>query len=252
MPLLSGVFLSNLQLHRHIRLLQPAKERRNRFADLKVNWSMFDLNNYVVVELAIERMEYIVCSFRAVALRILPVEVMVVYKRAIKNDSTVGFERACNHIGGVRRRPAVGGRAGPAFGIRLDNKSAEVWNPPVDRVHFLAPPLDETRVQRIECIQPSNDLGTAQINCYGDPDTPFTEGVSDASELRQKIIFKKARIRIDIIDGATVDPNGSEQASVLADARQVGADLAILEKDGTPTVSTFDSTIEVVPLVHPA
>src|SRR6266550_8976960 len=81
---------------------------------------------------------------------------------------------------------------------------------------------------------------------------PCTEGASDASELRQKIIFKKARIRIDIIDGAAVDPNGSEQASELADARQVGADLAILEKDRTPTVSAFDSTIEVVPLVHPA
>src|SRR2546429_184921 len=252
MPLLSGVFLSDLQLHCHIGALQPGKEGRNRFADLKVNGSMFDLNDDVVVELAIEGMENIVRSFRAVILRILPVEVMVVYKRPIENEATVGFERAGNHIGGLRGRPAVGGRAGPAFGIRLDNKSAEVRNPPVDRVHFLAPPLDETRVQRIECIQPSNDLGTAQINCYSDPDTPCTEGVSDASELRQKIIFKKARIRIDIIDGAAVDPNGSEQASELADARQVGADLAILEKDRTPTVSAFDSTIEVVPLVHPA
>src|SRR6267154_595103 len=223
MPLLPGVFLGDLQLHCHIGALQPGKEGRNRFADLKVNGPMFDLNDDVVVELAIEGMENVVGSFRAVT-----------------------------HIGGVRGRPAVGGRAGPAFGIRLDNKSAEVWNPPVDRVHFLAPPLDEARVQRIECIQPSNDLGTAQINGYGDPDTPCTEGVSHASELRQKIIFKKARIRIDIIDGAAVDPNGSEQASVLADARQVGADLAILEKDRTPTVSTFDSAIEVVPLVHPS
>src|SRR5882762_1538777 len=144
MPLLPGVFLSDLQLHRHIRLLQPSKERRNGFADLKVNGPMLDLNDDVVVELAIEGMENIVRSLRAVTLRILPVEVMVVYKRPVENDSTVGFERACNHIGGVRRRPAVGGRAGPAFGIRLDNKSAEVRNAPVDRVHFLAPPLDET------------------------------------------------------------------------------------------------------------
>src|SRR5712691_3815646 len=252
MRLLPGVFLSDLQLHSHIRTLQPAKERRNWFVNLKVNGPMFDLNDDVFVELAIEGMENIVRSFRAVTLRILPVEVMVVHKRAIENDSTVGFEGACNHIGGVRRCPAVGGGAGPAFGVRLDNKSAEVRNLPVDRVRLLAPPLDETRVQRIKRIQPSNDLGTAQINRYGDPDTPFAECVSDAGKLRQEIIFKKTRIRIDVIDGAAVDPNRSEQASVLADARQVGADLAILEKDRTPTVSTFDSTIEVVPLVHPA
>src|ERR1700720_2190608 len=144
MPLLPGVFLSDLQLHRHIRTLQPPKERRNGFADLKVNGPMLDLNDDVVVELAIEGMEYIVRSFRAVTLRILPVEVMVVYKRAIENDAAVRFERTCNRIGGVRRCPAVGGRARPAFGIRLDNKSTEVRNPPVNRVHFLAPPLQET------------------------------------------------------------------------------------------------------------
>src|ERR1700694_499433 len=163
MPLLAGVFLSDLQLHSHIRTLQPPKEWRNRFADLKVNGPMLDLNDDVVVELAIEGMEYIVGSFRAVTLRILPVEVMVVYKRPIENDAPVGFEGACNHIGGARRRPAVGGRSGPAFGIRLDNKSAEVRNPPVNRVHFLAPPLDETRVKRIKRIQPSTYLGAAQI-----------------------------------------------------------------------------------------
>src|ERR1700674_5200226 len=164
MPLLSGVFLSDLQLHRHVGTLQPTKERRNRFAGLKINGPMFDLNNDVVVEFAIEGTENIVRSFRAVTFRILPVEVMVVYKRPIENDAPVGFERACNYIGGVRRRPAVGGRAGPAFGIRLDNKSAKVRNTPVDRVHLFAPPLDETRVQRIKRIQSSNDLGAAQIN----------------------------------------------------------------------------------------
>src|SRR5260370_34512173 len=126
MPLLHGVFLSDLQLHCHIGELQPGKEGRNRFADLKVNGPMFDLNDDVVVELAIEGMENIVRSFRAVTLWILPVEVMIGYKLAIKNDSAVGVERAANHIGGVRGRPAVGGRAGPSFGIRLYNKSAEV------------------------------------------------------------------------------------------------------------------------------
>src|SRR5712692_637764 len=108
MPLLPSVFLRDLQLHRHVRTLQPAKERRTRFADLKVNRTMFNLNNNVVVELPIERMEDIVCSSGAVTLRILPVEVMVVYKRPIENDAAVRFERARNHIGGVRRRPAVG------------------------------------------------------------------------------------------------------------------------------------------------
>jgi len=60
MPLLPGVFLCDLQFHCHICALQPAKERRNRFADLKVNWPMLDLNDHVVVKLAVERLENIV------------------------------------------------------------------------------------------------------------------------------------------------------------------------------------------------
>ena len=197
-------------------------------------------------------MEYIVGGSRAITPRILPVEMMVVYKGPVENDAPVGLERAGDHVGGVRRCSAIGGRARPTFRVRLDNKSPEVRNPTIDRVYFLAPPLPETRIKRIKSIQPSNDLGSAQINSYGHPNTPFAEDVSDASELRQKIFFKKVRIRVDIIDGAAVDPNGSEQACVLADARQIGAHLPVVEKDGASAVSSLDSTIDVVPLVHPA
>src|SRR6266576_2609801 len=148
-------------------------------------------------------MEYIVCGARAVTRRILPVEMMVVYKGPVENDAPVGLERACDHVGGVRRCSAISGRARPTFRVRLDNKSPEVRNPTIDRVYFLAPPFSETRIKWIECIQPTNDLGSAQINSYGHPNTPFAEGVSDASE----------------------------QARVLADARQIGAHLPVLEKD---------------------
>src|SRR6266852_7202824 len=251
MPLLPGVFLSDLQFHRHVRLLQTAEERRNRFANLKVNWPMFNLNNNVVIEFAIERMEYVVGSSRAICLGILPVEVMVVHKCPVKNDSAVGLERACNDVGGVRRRPAVNGRAGPTFGVRLHDKSAKVRNPGVDRVHFFAPPLVEARIKRIKRVEPADSLRTAQVNRNGDSNAPFAECLSDASELRKKFFCKEPRIRIDIVDGTAVDPDRSQQACVLADERQVAADPSILEKDGAPAVSSLDSTIRVVPLVHP-
>src|SRR5437660_355316 len=141
MPLLPGVLLRDLQFHRRIRMLQTAKERRNRFAYLKIDWPRFDLNDYVVVELAVERMEYIVCGSSAVTLGILPVEVMVVDKRPVKKNAAVRSKRACNHIGGICRRPAVSGRSGPALGVRFDNKPAEVRNAAIDAVYFFPPPL---------------------------------------------------------------------------------------------------------------
>src|SRR5260370_8101868 len=106
-------------------------------------------------------MKYIVCGSRAVTLRILPVEVMVVYKRAIENNAAVRFERACNHVGGVRRRPAVSRRAGPAFGVRFDNKSAEVWNSTINAAYFLAPPLGQTTPPPIQPPHPPLDLPPA-------------------------------------------------------------------------------------------
>src|ERR1700686_3731877 len=142
MALLPGVFLSDLQFHRHVRLLQTTEERRNRLADLKINWPMLDLNNDVVIEFAIEWMENIVGRPGAVSLGILPVEVMVVHKRSIENDAAVRPERPRKHVGGVCRRPAVSGRAGPAFGIGLHDESAKVRNFAVDGIRFFAPPLD--------------------------------------------------------------------------------------------------------------
>src|SRR5437660_5741619 len=176
---------------------------------------------------------------------------MVINECSIKDDAAVGFEGACNHIGSVRGRPAVDGRSGPALGVRFDNKSAEVRNQPIDCVHFIVPPFHETRVKRIKRTQPSDNLGTAQINGYGNLNAPFAKCISDASELRQKIILKQAWISVDVVDGAAVDPDGSEQARVLADKCQVGANFPILEKVRTPAVSSFDSTVEIVPLVHP-
>src|SRR5260370_13941488 len=86
-------------------MLQPAKERRNRFADLKINWPVFDLNYDVVVELTIERMKYLVCRLLLEKKKILPFAVMVVDKRSIETNTTVSFERTRNHVVGVCVRP---------------------------------------------------------------------------------------------------------------------------------------------------
>src|SRR5260370_23500256 len=251
MSLLASVLLSDLQLHRHVGMSQTAKQRRNWFANLKVNRPVFDLNDDVVLDLAIERLEYVVCSSRAVALGILPIKVMVVDERPVENNAAVGFERACDSVGGVRRRPPVSGRAGLAFGICLDNKSAEVRNSTIDVVCFLTPPLDQARVQRVKRIQPSNDLGTAQIYGYGNSNARLAEYVSNASKLGPKIFFEKPGIRVDIIDCAAVNPNRSKQTCVLADASEVRADATIFKKNGASTISPFNSTIKIVPLGHP-
>src|SRR5208337_1543115 len=79
-----------------------------------------------------------------------------------------------------------------------------------------------------------------------------TKHIGQASKLRKKTICKNPWIGIHIVDGAPVDADGSEQARVVAGACEVGADAAILKEDGTACVATFNTTVQIVPLVHPA
>src|SRR6266480_2452589 len=104
-------------------------------------------------------MEYIVCGSRAITPRILPVEMMVVYKGPVENDAPVGLERACDYVGGVRRCSAISGRTRPTFRVRLDNKSPEVRNPTIDGVYFLRPPPPRRGSSGSNVSSPPTTLG---------------------------------------------------------------------------------------------
>src|SRR5690349_15446905 len=66
------------------------------------------------------------------------------------------------------------------------------------------------------------------------------------------LVVEKMRIGVDVVDGAAVDADGSEQTSVRGRTRKVGAHVAVLEKNGAASVAAFDAAIEIVPLIGPA
>ncbi len=63
---------------------------------------------------------------------------------------------------------------------------------------------------------------------------------------------ERAEVGVDVVDGDSVDPDGGEQAAVVVDAGEVGADVAVVEEDAAACVAAFDGAVEVVPLVDPA
>src|SRR5580698_10920589 len=93
MPPLPEIFLRNLQLDRLIRFRHRAEERRRGLAYLKIDRPIFDLENHVRIELAVERLENVVRGARAISLHVVPVEMMVIYKPAIKEDAAVRLQR---------------------------------------------------------------------------------------------------------------------------------------------------------------
>src|SRR5580704_9809915 len=126
--LLACVFLRDLEFDRFIGFLEAAEEWRNRFARLEVDRAVFDLDDDVVVELAVERMKIVVGGFGAIVLRIAPVEMMVVDESAVENETAVRFERARDDVSGVGGRTVVCGWAEAAFGVGLHYDAAEVGN----------------------------------------------------------------------------------------------------------------------------
>src|SRR5689334_1107453 len=99
MPLLPCVFLRDLQFNAFIRLFQTSEKRRDRLASLKIYRAVLDLDDDVVVKFSIERMEDVVGSPGAVIFWIAPIQMMVINKSPVKEDTAMRLERASNHVG---------------------------------------------------------------------------------------------------------------------------------------------------------
>ena len=108
MALLPRVFLRDLQFNALVRVLQPSKKWRDRFAGLEINGPVFDLDDDVVIEFSVQWKKNVVRRASPVILGIAPVQVMVVHERPIEKQSAVWTKRTSNHIGCVGRRPAIG------------------------------------------------------------------------------------------------------------------------------------------------
>ena len=84
MTLLAGIFLRHLQLDHSVGFLQAAQQRRYRFARLKIDRPVLDLDNDVVVEFPVERVKNVVRGSRAIRSCITPIQMMVVNKGTVK------------------------------------------------------------------------------------------------------------------------------------------------------------------------
>ena len=249
---LAEVLLRDLQFDRLIGFLQRAEQGRGRFAHLKIDGAVFDLHDHVVVELAVERLEVVVGGAAAVVLRIGPIGVMVVDEAAIEEQAAVRLQGARQQIGGVGVRSAVGGGTDAAFGIGLEHEAGEIGDGGVQRVDAVLPPRGDLGLERVEGVESAEGLGAAEIDGQRDAHAPGAEGIGDAHDLRNEIGGEHARVGVDVVDGARVDAERSQQAAVLADAREILAGLQVVPEDGAAAVAALDGAIQIVPLVDPA
>ena len=205
MPRLAGVLLGDLQLDGLLAFRQRAEQGRDGFPHLEIDGTVLDLNQGVVVELAVEGMEVVVGGAGAVVVGVLPVHVVVVHEAAIEEQATVGLERARHHVGRIRMRAPVGRRAHAAFGIGLQDQTAQIGNGAVELLSLGLPPRGYARIERIESIETANRLGAAEIHRQRDANAPGAKRRGNARHLRDEIGGENARVGVHVGDGAAVD-----------------------------------------------
>src|SRR5207245_5579388 len=164
MPLLSGVLLRDLQLDDLARSRHCPEERRGGLAHLKINRTVFDLDDDSVFKLSVERTEVVVRGPGAVGFWIAPIQVMVVNESAVEENSVMRTQSTSNDIGCVCGGAAILRWPGAAFGICFDDKAAEVRNALVNSVGGCFPPGGHIRIERIECLQSCDCHWAAQIH----------------------------------------------------------------------------------------
>ena len=89
MALLPGVFLRDLQFQDLVRVPQCADQRRHGFTYLKINRTVLDLHDRVVVKTTVQRGEVVVGGPGAIGFQIVPVQMVVIDKSPINQDAPV-------------------------------------------------------------------------------------------------------------------------------------------------------------------
>ena len=141
---LAEILLRGLNFGDDGRLFHRAEQRMKRFARLKINRAVLHLHRDVRAELSVQAREFDVGALGAIR-----VNVVVINKRAPDDVAFVRRERVGQHVGSVGMSAAISFWSGLAFGIRLDEKTAEVGNESVNLVGLGLPPIGHALVQRI-------------------------------------------------------------------------------------------------------
>ena len=164
MALLAGVLLGDLKFYSLAGVLERSKERRDRLTNLEVDWTVFDLDDYVGFKGSIKGLEVVIASASSVCFKVVIVEVIIVDEAAIEDDSSVWFKGAGNSVGGLGGSPVILRGADTAFRVGLNDEAGEVGDDFVDLVDFGFPPSDDGGVDGIESGKMAHNLRTGEVD----------------------------------------------------------------------------------------
>ncbi|MPM92710.1 hypothetical protein SDC9_139845 [bioreactor metagenome] len=105
------IFLGNLKLGHNRCLFHGAEQRTKRFARLKINRSVFHLNNHVIMKLPVEWHKLLICLLGTILIS------GIIHKSPPHNNTLMRFQSLGKHIGSIGMRTPKVLRTGQPFGV---------------------------------------------------------------------------------------------------------------------------------------
>ncbi len=218
-----------------------------RLPRLKVDGPVLHLQQDVVAELAVERLEFAVGLLRAVVGLILRV-----HEGAPHHDPAVRSHRVGEHIGAVRVCTVVVLRARLTFGVGFDQEAAEVGDGLVDLIRLGAPPGPYGRVEWIGCLQAADLHGRAESRAHVNANSIGPEHIRKRCRLLNVSGCQGDRAGVHAGDHGAVDADRRTRAGVVRVARIQIIGQREPVPDRASRVATLHRPIQIVPMVqHP-
>ena len=209
--------------------------------------AVLHLHQHVVGELAVERHEFVVRLLGAVVGRLVRVD-----EGAPHHDAAMRRQRFGQHVGAVGMVAPVILRSGLAFGIRLDEETAEIGNVAVDLVDLRLPPGAHRGIERIRGLESAEFDGRAEPRGEIHAHAVGTEHVGQRRGLVEICRREAGGIGIHVGEHRAVDADRRTGARVVGVARIEPARQLVPVPDRLARVAALDMPIEIVPVIQHA
>ena len=239
------VFLGDLEFRSKARVGQAAEEGMKRLAWHEIQGAVLDLNDNILTELSVERIEFTGGLFDPVLLVVRSVN-----EGPPDDDAAVGGESFRHQIGAVCLAAAVVLRTGLAFGVGLDQESTEVRNPGIDLIDLSPPPGADGRIEGIGRLESADLDRGAEPRGQVDPETEGSELIGQSGDLVEILRGQDKGVGIDIGQDGPVEADRGAGPRVVTVAR--AADPGQLEPfpEREAGVAALDKPVQVVPVIE--
>ncbi len=154
---MSEILLSDLKLHHLVGLGHCTEQWTVGLSRLKVDGAVLNLNNHIVVKLAVERLKLDVGLLCTVGIG------RRIYESSPHHYASVGFQCAGHHVGSFGMSAIEVAWTRLTFGVGLDKETSEVGNQLVYFIGFGFPPCCNLGLQRVGGLQAAKLHGCGKI-----------------------------------------------------------------------------------------